>query len=209
MQVSAPHVTLQFVARLHATSLVLAQQAVVRDLWSPPVVTHSLPHPSVRTEHTPMDQTPALLDSAFGCSTAPQHMLQLLATRQNQHRSPDCSSCPSIHRECGDRVGRFHRSSRRAVLPLGPSTRSQSLRHLHWLFVPVHRRSQSSSTARVIQGVATRPVTATPLCLLTRLGIASLSRTLVDRSGTPSHSQACPVPVISCREALSDSRMQT
>ena len=28
-------------------------------------MTHSLPHPSVRTEHTPMDQTPALLDFRF------------------------------------------------------------------------------------------------------------------------------------------------
>ena len=42
---------------VHATTLVLAQQAVVHDLWSPPVVRRSLSHPSVRTEHTPIDLT--------------------------------------------------------------------------------------------------------------------------------------------------------
>ena len=38
----------------------------------------------------------------------------------NQLRSRDCSSSPSIHRECRDRVSRFHHSSRRAFSPLGP-----------------------------------------------------------------------------------------
>ena len=49
---------------------------------------------------------------------------------------------------------------------------------------------------RVLRGVASRPVTATTLYLLTRVDIVSLSH------DPPSHSQACPVSVMSSREAL-------
>ena len=114
---------------MHATSLVLAQQAVVRDLWSAPVVRRSLPHPSVRTEHTPIDLTHTPLDFTLSGArlhpSAGPHLLTPHAAAAhghtpNQHHSRDCFSCPSIHPECGDRVSRFHRSSRRAVHPLLP-----------------------------------------------------------------------------------------
>ena len=115
---------------------------------------------SVRTEHTPIDltHTPhdfplsgAQLHLSDGPRLPTPHATAAHGHTPNQHRFCDCSSCPSIHRECGDRVSHFHHSSRRAVFPLGPQ----------------------------------------------------------DRSGTPSHSQARSVPATSCREVLSDSRMQT
>ena len=58
---------------LHATSLSLAQQAVVRDPWSPPVVGRSLPHPSVRAEHPPINLTRTpfdVLSWALDCASA-------------------------------------------------------------------------------------------------------------------------------------------
>ena len=113
---------------LYATSLALAQQAVVRDLWRTLVVRRSLPHPSVRTEHTPTDLTHTPLDfppsGAQLHLSAEPHLPTAHATAAhghttNQHRFCDCSSCPNIHHKCGDRVSHCH-SSRRAVSPLGP-----------------------------------------------------------------------------------------
>ena len=135
---------------LHATSFALAQQAVVRDLWiwRTPVARRALSHPPVRTEHTPIDLTHTPLDfplsgAQLHLSAGPHlptpHATAAHGHTPNQHRFCDCSSCPSIHRECGDRVSHFHHSSRRAVSPLGPVPTHQSLRHSHWLFVPVRK----------------------------------------------------------------------
>ena len=79
---------------LHATSFALAQQAVVRDLWiwRTLVVRRSLPVPSVRTEHTPIDLTHTLLDfplSVLNCTSALARVCRLhtpqllMVTRQN------------------------------------------------------------------------------------------------------------------------------
>ena len=89
----------------------------------------SLPHPSVRTEHTPIDLTHTPLDfSLLGAPlhlSAGPHLPTPHATAAhghtpNQHRSCDCSSCPSTHRERGDRVSHFHHSSRCGVSEVGP-----------------------------------------------------------------------------------------
>ena len=142
--------------RCIATSLVLAQQAVVRDLWSPPVVRHSLPHPSVRIEHTPIDMTYTLfvlpisgarLHLGAGLRLLTPHAVSAHGHTPNQHHFCDCSSCSIIHRECGDRVSRFHHSSRRAVHPLGP--------------VPIHNHF---ITRTVCSCQSTDEAQAAPLC---------------------------------------------
>ena len=137
----------------------------------------SLPHPSVHTEHTPIDLThtpldfplsPARLHPSAGPHLPTPHAAAAHGHTPNQHCFCDCSSYPSIHRECGDRVSRFHHSSRRAF-----------------------RLNQYSLTITSSPALAVRtsqlhcarsPVTATTLNLLTRVGIASLSKILVSRS---------------------------
>ena len=69
----------------------LAQQAVVRDLWSPPIVRRSLSHLPVRTEHTPIDLTRTPLNfplsSARLHSSAGPHLLTPLAAAAHGHTS--------------------------------------------------------------------------------------------------------------------------
>ena len=88
----------------------------------------SLSHPLVRTEHTPIDLTHTPLDiplsgAQLQLSAGPHlptpHATAAHGHTPNQHRFCDCSSCPSIHRDCGDRVSHFYHSSHRAVSPLG------------------------------------------------------------------------------------------
>ena len=179
-----------------------------------------LPHPSVRTEGTPINLTPALLDfplsgAQLHLSAGPHLPTPHAATAHghtpNQHRSCNCSSCPSTHRECGDRVGHFHHSSRRAVSPLGPVPT-----HNHFV-IRTGCSCQSANEAK-----------ATPLCSCApRCGQSAghsdnstLARTSWHRLSFQDPcvkitwallhiSEARPVPATSCREALSDSRMQT
>ena len=89
----------------------------------------SLPHPSVRTEHTPIDltHTPlvfplpgAQLHLSAGPHLPTPHATAAHGHTPNQHRFFDCSPCSSIHRECVNRVSHFHHSSHRPVSPLGP-----------------------------------------------------------------------------------------
>ena len=147
-----PHCSFSL-STLHAALLALAQEAVVRDPWSPPVVRRSLPHPSVRTEHTPINLTPALLDFPLsGARLHPSARPRLLTPHAaaahghtpNQNRSRDCS-CPSIRHECGDRVSRFHHSSRRAAHSLEP--------------VPIHNHFVTRTGC-----LCTDEVKAAPLC---------------------------------------------
>ena len=89
----------------------------------------ALSHPLVRTEHAPIDvrHTPldfplsgAQLHLSAGPHLPTPHATAAHGHTPNQHRFCDCFSCPSIHRECGDRVSHFYHFSRRAVSPLGP-----------------------------------------------------------------------------------------
>ena len=174
--------------------------------------------PTVRTEHTPIDLTHTPLDfplsgaqlhlSAWPHLPTP-HATAAHGHTPNQHRFSDCSSCSKIHHKCGDRVSHFHHSSRRAVSPLGPVPT-----HHHFVTrtvrVSPQMKPKQPHCVRVFQGVANRQVTATIPYLLTRLGIASLSRTLMSRSlGHSFAFSSASCPTTSCREVLSDSRMQT
>ena len=85
----------------------------------------SLPHPTVRTEHTPIDLTHTLLDfPALGCWTAPQRWAASADSTRCSCSLPHAKpaslprllSCASIHRECES----FSPFSRRAFHSLEP-----------------------------------------------------------------------------------------
>ena len=156
----------------------------------------SLPHPSVRTEHTPIDLTHTPLDfplsgARLHPSTGPHlptpHAATAHGRTPNQHRSCDCSSCPSTHRECGDRVSHFDHSSCRAVSPLGPVPT-----HNHFV-IRTGCSCQSANEAKP----APQQIDMSQRTLLTRLGIAL---TLVSRSLGHSFafsSASCPGDILS------------
>ena len=142
----------------------------------------SLPHPSVRTEHTPIDLTHTPLDiplsgarlhPSAGPHLPTPHAATAHGRTPNQHRSCDCSSCPSTHRKCGDRVSHFHHYSPRAVSPLGPVPT-----HSHFV-IPAGCSCQSANEAE-----ADPPRSCVPRCSKST-GHTSwhrLSWTLVSRS---------------------------
>ena len=169
----------------------------------------SLSQPSVRTEHTPIDLTHTPLDFPLSGAqlhiSAGPHLPTPHATAThghipNQHRFCDCSSCSSIHRECGNESAA---SVTPVVVPFlrldrYPFTISSSFTLA--VRASPQMKPKQLHCACVFQGVAIRPVTATTLYLLTRLGIASLSRTLVSRSLGHSFtfsSASCPGDILS------------
>ena len=195
---------------LHATSFALAQQAVVSDLWMwrTLVARHALSHPPVRTEHTPIDLTHTLLDfplpgAQLHFSAGPHlptpHATAARDHTPNEHRLYDCSSCPSVHRECGDRVT----SITPVVVPF-PRWDQYPLTIISSLALDVRVSPQMKPKqlhrVREFQGVANRLVTATMPYLLTRFGIASISFTFVSRSLGHSFtfsSASCPGGILS------------
>ena len=93
----------------HATFLVLAWQALVRDQWSTHVVRHSLSHHLCALFN--------VCSQAHDCASALdrvcrfQPLYLLTESTPNQHHNHDSSSCPNTRHECGDRASRVRHSN--------------------------------------------------------------------------------------------------
>ena len=170
----------------------------------------SLPHPSVRTEHTPIDLTHTPLDfplsgarlhpQALGCICRLYTLQLLMATRQTSIAFATAPPAPAFTANVGIESAT---STTPVVVPFlrldqYPLTITSSLALA--VRASPQMKPKQPHCARVFQGVANRQVTATIPYLLTRLGIASLSRTLVSRSLGHSFafsSASCPGDILS------------
>ena len=163
----------------------------------------------MRTEHTSIDLTTALLDfplsgaqlhPSVGSRLLTPHAAAARGHTQSQPRSRDFSSCPSICHECGDRFSRFHHFSRRVAHSLEPVP-------IHNPFVTrTHCPCQSTyeakaSTVLVRSKMQQIDWPQRQLQVWSR-GLASPrfpEPSCPDSSGSPSHSQLWSAPVISCQ----------
>ena len=177
-------------------------------MWSTPAARRALPHPPLRTEHTPIDLTHTLL-VLLGCSTAPprwaasadSHTLYLLmAARQTSIISATAPPAPAF-------VTNVEVDPVVSTIPVAFTIPSFEPVPTHDSSLALSARVSSQVSprqfhlARVIHNTANRLVTATASSLLTRSDLDSLSGIFVPRSLGFSFEHSS-VPATASREAL-------